>query len=197
MDPTSRSAHWIEILNICYSPCPRQHYHHQWVNHGATWRTSDDSVAGIFEAFDEFQNRSLNDPKAVFVFLSNFWDAYAYENHKARTIPPYVWLDDYKANYTRIVSGMKRRLRPGVDCLVLQTSHAVGGQIHTYALMINAVVKEIATELGLPLFPVDEIVRNCPVETLIDKLHLAKAYNVIVANELLRYLNVYRICDNI
>lgn len=127
-----------------------QHYHTAWATHRAPWRRSSDSVAGIFEAVAEFQNRSLFDPKAVFVFLSNFWDAYAYEDHKARVIPPYAWLEEFKANYTKIVLEMKRRMRPGVDCLVLQTIHAVGGIIHTYSLMINEAVKEIASELGFP-----------------------------------------------
>ena len=117
-------------------------------------------------------------------------------DHRTRHVPPDIWIDEFKVNYTTVVSEMKRKLRPGVDCLVLQTVHAVRGLAHTYSLMINVAVKEVAKELDLPLFPVDEVVRNCPAEVLLDNMHLSKAANAVVSEALLRYINVYHICDS-
>ena len=48
---------------------------------------------------------------------------------------------------------------------------------------------------GLPLFPVDEVVRNCPADSLLDSMHLSGTVNAMVAEALLRHLHENKACD--
>ena len=72
-----------KIVNMLLDPDTKslmatfmQHLHHAWTSHGGPWRTTNSSIQGMFEAFSEFQNRSLYDSKVVIVFLSNMWDVH-------------------------------------------------------------------------------------------------------------------------
>ena len=140
----------------------------------------------------------MKDPKVVVVFLSNLWDVHGYLNHRTAWQPPDVWLEEIRTNYTAVVLELRRRMRPGVDCLVLQTMYNTGGDglPSTYLAMVNSVIREVANSTALPLLAVDRLVRNCPVENLIDRVHLGEGPNRMIAQALLRSITNRSMCSS-
>lgn len=169
-------------------------YAHQWTTH-RTPGDSLNSVTNIYTALTEFQNRSRNDEGAIFFFNSNFWDA---SRFTTLSDPVREFVSSFKANFTTIVTELKRRLRPH-DHLVLVISHAVSRYMtwKEMAHFLNIEIMKVAITLGLPTLRSDLIAGLLDHTTeksyLVDSLHQGSDTSKKIAISIESYVEHIRV----
>ena len=104
----------------------------------------------ILMSADEFMARSLSDDRAVFVFLSNLWDAARiFTIRGLRPSGLNFDLAQYRQNYSTVVSALYGKLnQTRGDVLILQIAHAPANTHKlgpTYSLLVSLLNVEVAS----------------------------------------------------
>jgi len=162
-----------------------------WLEHRTPGDT-ENSVTNIYMAIDEFQNRSINDDGAVFLFNSNFWDAGRYDSSS----PIHLFVSTFFQQYTIVVSEIRKRLRQN-DKLICVLSHAVNPIINwkETAHFLNLEIMRAAMTLNIPTIRQDLIAgfidhnkKDKDKSYLADYHHQNSATNLKIASSINSYI---------
>lgn len=136
-------------------------YHGGWVSHRTPGDT-DNSVSNMMSAMDEFQMRSIEDEKVVFLFLSNIWDATRYTTKLFEQYSLGNFLNDQSTNYERVIRNLQMKLRPK-DHLLLQTCHLpMDPRLLTSMTYINDNIRRTSKKMKIDLFDEAKLLEpNC------------------------------------
>ena len=158
-----------------------------WVDH----RSVNDTVSSkknIINSILEFQRRSEPEDGAIFVFLSNFWDAARIflniKQHKDKTLQSQ--LDAFGRNYLYVISKLLQLMRPN-DLLVLQICHHSFKAWGSIVPLLNLEVMRISQENRLPVFRSDIMLFG--EGTLEDGVHQNSAKSLECAKEIERLIS--------
>lgn len=160
-------------------------YPKSWMFHRRV-NDSDNSPENIKFAVREFQQRSINDERVIFILLSNLWDcARKIEIHRDESVPD--WTATYQRNYTSLVLDLMLMMRPKKDHLVLQTQHKVSEAIrdrNTYVDLLNYQIRRTAGYLHLPVFDVRRFLGDNPKSYLQDYIHQNATTSLLLARQI-------------
>ena len=178
-------------------------YHLSWMSHRIANDTLN-SVDNILAAVTEFQHRSVEEARVIFLFVSNLWDVRRYTDHFYATLPVPGMVAQQRADLRAAAMQIQARMRAGQDELLLQTCHLPQDpDIVTYVDALNANALEVARNLSLPLLDEAALVGSwvnrteddegvkaaCPREYLgwNDGVHQSLESNLLIAAQLELY----------
>jgi len=142
------------------------------------------SINNIMLALKEFQSRSANDSRRMFIFSSNFWDA------KYMLQSPYFSFEKHIDGYARNYSIVVRRLIASIDAgdsLVVQTAHLPITKWAAYVPILNMEINAFAIRHNLPVLRNDLYACNVsilPTDYLEDDKHQKPHISVVYAQEI-------------
>jgi len=191
-------------------------YHGAWHSHRARLAgtphepfvpgDSNNSVANIYRAVEEFQGRSKrksrdsgdggdsgDDEQAVYVFTSNFWDVRRYTDHFEDVQTPKQFKLEFENNYRQVVNTLISRYLDTRknDSLILTVAHLPGPAYSTYSLYLNNIVRQVALDLHLDIFDQERIALNAVVEGGYlegDGIHQKTSINSMYGEALMRLI---------